>query len=344
MNRSALGRLVIRFHLMLTIRSFRNEDPPRLLELWRRVQQHRGDLAPSISLSLNQLQSQVLGLPMLDNRSIMLAFEEDTLLGYVHTTLAPTDDGYALDRSTGQICFLCIDPQYHDVPGAAAALIRASEEYLVGLGAQKIYGGSPSPSAPFYTGFYSGGEAVGILHSDKTAVDAFHAANYQVDQKTAWLCFDFRDYSQEITSETVSFYTELIIEIREVQEAKTWWEGCIQANGIWFDAIAFQAQTNRPVARLRTRISYPDTDNIMEMYGGTWIASLMELRVHPDFSGKGITQYLLGEVVRYLATQNQVARIETHVAEDSPLFPLLQNQSWQERDSGSIFVKNINET
>lgn len=329
---------------MLTVRSFRNEDPPLLLALWQKTQQRLDGFAPLLAPSLNQLQAQILGLPMLDNRSVMLAFEGNTPVGYIHTTLAPADDGYSLDRSTGQICFLCVDPQYHDVSGAATALIHAAENYLAGLGAQKIYGGSPSPSAPFYAGYYGGGEALGILHSDTPIIDAFHAAHYHVHQQTMWFHLNLRDYTSVIDLETVSYYAELAIEIHEVPEAKTWWEGCIQTNGIWFDALAYQVQTNRPIARLRTRISYPDTESILEMYGGTWIASLMELRVHPELTNAGTNRYLLGEVVRYLVAQNQIVQIEAHVAEDSPLFTLLRNQAWLERDSGSVFVKEINGT
>ena len=278
---------------------------------------------------------------MFDNRSVMLAFEKDVPIGYVHTTFAPTDNGYSFDLTTGQICFLCVDPEYHDVSGAATALIRAGEEYLSGLGARRIFGGSPSPSAPFYTAFYSGGEALGFLHSDQTVVNAFHAMNYQIHQKTAWFYFDLRNYAPEITLETIGYYAELAIEIREVSEAKTWWEGCIQANGIWFDATAYLAETNRPIARLRTRISYPDTESFLAMYGGTWLASFIELRAHPDFATEDIKRYLLEEVIRYLATQKQVVQIEAHAAEGTPLFALLHKRSWQERDSGSVFIKEL---
>ena len=326
---------------MLTVRSFRNEDPPRLLQLWKETQQRQGGCAPVLSLSLNQFQAQMLGLPMLDTQSIMLAIDDEAPVGYVHTTFVPTQDGHSFDNTTGQICFLCVDPQYSDISGAAAALIRAGENYLSGLGARKIFGGSPSPSAPFYTGFYSGGGAVGILHSDETTVNAFHVANYQIHQKTAWFHFDLRNHSPVIHVETVVYNDEFEVEINETPLAKTWWEGCAFTNGIWFDATAYLTRTNRPVARLRTRITYPDTENFLTMYGGTWLASLMELRVHPDFVDGGIEKYLLGELIRYLVAHNQVVQIEAHVATDSPLFSLLRNQSWLERDSGYVFVKEI---
>ncbi|MCL2710048.1 MAG: hypothetical protein FWE95_04120 [Planctomycetaceae bacterium] len=327
---------------MLTIRSFRNEDPPRLLELWQKTQSRRDGFSPLHSPSHNQLQAQILGQPMLDNRSIMLAFDDDTPVGYVHATLAPASDGHSFDLTTGQICFLCVDPKYPDASDAATALIQAGEDYLSGLGAQTIYGGSPSPSAPFYTGFYGGGEAMGILHADQTIIDAFLSADYSVHQKTSWFHFDLRHFSPEITPESAANYGILAIEIHEIPESKTWWEGCIQSTGMWFDAMVYQISTNRPVARLRMRVAYPDMESILALYGGTWIASLMELRVHPDFAADGTKKFLLDESVRYLSTHNQVVQIEAQVVEGSPLFELLRDQYWQKRGSGSVFVKTVN--
>ena len=126
---------------MLTIRPLRNEDPPKLLELWKRTQQRWDGYLPLPTLSFNQLQTQVLGLPMLDARSILMAFEGEMPVGYVHATFAPSDDGFSFDYTTGQICFLCIDSLYPDASGAAAALILSGENYLTELGARRIFGG-----------------------------------------------------------------------------------------------------------------------------------------------------------------------------------------------------------
>jgi len=305
------------------------------------MQRSREEQFSLVPLSFNTLQTQILGLPMLDTRSIMLAFDGVVPVGYIHTTFAPDKDGYSLDYTTGQICFLCVDPDYYDASGVAAELIRAGEDYLIDLGAQQIFGGSPPPSAPFYTGFYGGGAAVGFLCSDRAIINAFSVANYQIYQKTAWFHFDLQALATAITEETIGYYTDLEVEIRETSSAKTWWDGCALSNGIWFDATAYLTQGKRPIARLRMRIAYPDSETLLKMYGGTWLASLMELRVHPDYIGKGIALFLLGELIQYLATQNQHFHIEAHVTEGSPLFELLRNQMWQERDSGCIFVKTL---
>jgi ribosomal protein S18 acetylase RimI-like enzyme len=241
----------------------------------------------------------------------------------------------------GQICFLCVDSTCSDASRAAAALIHAGETYLWEQGAQKIFGGSPAPSAPFYTAFYGGAEAIGLFHSDDIVINAFHEAGYQIHQTTTWFHLELQNYSSSvITQETASYFGEVDIDINDIPIVKTWREGCALANGIWIDATVYLIRTNRPIARLRVRITHPDADNILAMYGRNWSASLMELRIHPDFVGKGLDKYILREMIRYLITHNQIVQVEAHVAADTPLFTLLHNQSWLERDIGYVFVKN----
>ena len=325
---------------MLTVRSFRNEDPPRLLELWEKNQKRPDPFGPPFPLSLNQFQTQILGLPMLDSRSLILAFDGDTPIGYIHTTFAPSKDGYGFNTDVGHICFLCVDPNYSDAFGAASSLIQAGEAYLANHGAKTIYAGSPSPSAPFYTGFYGGGEAVGILYSDETCIHAFQSENYQIHQKTCWYHYNIHDSLATLSSEMASCYSIYAIEISEVGKAKNWWEGCVLAYGMWFDALAFPIKENRPVARLRVRIAYPDVEHVSALYGGTWLASLVELRIRPDFSDDRMQTLLLSELLRYLVAHNQVVRIEAQAAKDSPLDTLLQKQGWQTRNTGVVMVKH----
>jgi len=278
---------------------------------------------------------------MLDARMVLIAFDDGTPTGYVHTMPVPSEDGYSFDHTAGQICFLCVDPQYPDASGAASELLEAGERHLTALGAQKIFGGSPSPSVPFYTGFHSGGEAVGLLLTDELVINAFRRANYEVYQKTVWFHYDLQDDIPTLTAELLAYADEIEVEIAETPPAKTWWEGCAFAHGIWFDATAYSLRSNRPVARLRTRVTYPDTENTLTMYGGTWLASLMELRVHPDFANEGIQKFLLGELIQYLISYNQIVQIEAHVAESTLLCTLLRSQSWIERGYGSVFVKEF---
>ncbi|MDR0522206.1 MAG: hypothetical protein LBH00_10185 [Planctomycetaceae bacterium] len=326
---------------MNTIRPYRNDDPPRLLDLWRRTQKCCEEHLPFIALSANHMQEQILGQPFFDRRAIMLAFEGREPVGYVHTSLNPLPDGSDFDGTAGTICFLCVDPASKDVPQTAAALIRAAEDYLLSLGVKTIYGGSPSPSVPFYSAFYGGGEPIGILHSDEFLIRAFEEQGYSLYQKTVCFHMNLRQYSPVYTPELVGWHADSTVSINEHPKARSWWEGCTFANGAWFDAIAYFNQTQRPIARLRIRLTYPNMENVFSLYGNTWLASLMELRVHPEFLDQNIASFLLEELLRYLAARNHIVRAAAHAAEQSLLYTLLKKHAWKEKDNGTVFIKEF---
>ncbi|MDR3182514.1 MAG: GNAT family N-acetyltransferase [Planctomycetaceae bacterium] len=323
---------------MLSIRPFRNADPPRLVELWRKCRYSSPQLFTP--LSLNQLQVQVFGIPMTDLRSVMLAFDDERLAGYVHTALAPAGDGSRTGDTTGHICFLSIDPEYPNQEEAGAGLIFAAEQYLADCGVQEIFGGSPSPSVPFYTGFYGGGEAIAVLRSDESAVKCFLDAGYSIHQKTVWFHLDIRNYEPPSMTDVLQWMNIVTVELNETPRAKSWWEGCILANGYWVEAMAFSNETTKPIARVRIRITCPDAEDDFAMYSGLWTASLMDIRVHPDYRHQGVAKFLLAELLQYLISRRQISHINAHIAEDSvALYALLNAMEWEQRDSGFIFFK-----
>jgi ribosomal protein S18 acetylase RimI-like enzyme len=326
---------------MLTIRPFHNADPPRLVELQRKYQQYkRQDIFSS--LSINQLQAQVLGLPMTDLRSIMLALDDDKLVGYIHTALSPDADGSRLDNTTGQICMLCADPGYPNQSEVLTSLIRAGESYLVDYGVQEIFGGSPTPAMPFYTGFYGGGEVIGFLQTDEVLVRGFLETGYRIDQKTTWFHLDMNKYEPLSSTDALAWLHTVTIEINDAPRAKSWYEGCILINGNWLEAMAFFNATGKPIARIRVRIACPNSDEPFVLYNGLWTASLIDIRVHPDFRHQGVGKFLLSELVRHLADRRQITQIDAHIAEDSlALYALLSGLYWEQREQGYIFYKHI---
>ncbi|MDR2754908.1 MAG: GNAT family N-acetyltransferase [Planctomycetaceae bacterium] len=326
---------------MLTIRPYRNEDPPRLLSLWKRSQR-QGTRTRLMSLSMNTLQMQTLGIPFLDRCSILLAFENQEPVGYIHTTLAPNADGFSLNRRSAHICFLCVDPAYHDLWGAARALLHSAEHYFVEQGVEEIYGGSPRPSAPFYIGFYGGSEPIAFFDSDQYLIQVFLEMGYQIFKNTARFHLDLFDYIPPMTSAMVQWHSKLDIEFNETPKPRTWWDACAYANFEWIEAVAFLSNTHRPVARIRVRIANPDIDEAQVLYGGTWDAGLMDVRVHPDFYRQGVAAYTLAEMLRYLVGKNQIRQIEAHIDEDSvSMYSLLRSLLWNQIDTGKIFRKEI---
>jgi ribosomal protein S18 acetylase RimI-like enzyme len=327
---------------MLTIRPFRNEDPPRLLSLWTKSQR-QGTRSQLMPLSMNTLQSQVLGLPFFDRRSIQLAFENHEPVGYIHTTLGPTPDGFGLNRRTGHICFLCVDPAYPDLRRVAHQLLCAGEQYLAGQGVEEIFGGSPRPSAPFYVGFYGGSEPIAFFDSDQYLIQVFLESGYQIFKNSARFHLELTDYLPPMTSAMVHWHTRLDIEFDEKPMVKSWWMACAHANFEWLETRAYLSATHRPVALIQIRITNPDAEEESQaLYGGTWDAGLMDTRVHPEFHRQGVAAYTLAETLRYLVGKKQIRQIEAHIDEDvTTMYPLLRSLLWNQIDTGKIFRKEI---
>lgn len=332
-----------RKEFMLTIRSFRNEDPPRLLALWKKSQIH-ANRSRLIPLTMGSMQMQVLGIPLFDLRSIILAFDGHVPVGYVHTCFGPNAEGSDFSDRSGQICFLCVDPEYSDPWGAARILLRAGEQYLLERGATEILGGSPRPSAPFYTGFYGGGEPIAIFDSDRCLGQVFQEAGYRSHCRTTRYHLNLTQYMPPVNINSVSWRSQTLVSFSESLKARNWWEACTLANYEWLEATAILKSTNRPVARIRIRIANPDTEMDDIMYGGTWDAALMDIRVHPDFQQKGVAAHTLAETLRHLVAKQDVMQIEAHTTDNLiSVNTLLQRFFWKEVDTGTIYRKTVRE-
>jgi ribosomal protein S18 acetylase RimI-like enzyme len=291
---------------------------------------------------MNSLQMQTLGTPFFDRRSVMLAFDADRAVGYVHCTPGPSADGSCLDPVTGQICFLCVDPAYPDRWGMAAALMTAAENYLTGLGAKVIFGGSPRYCAPFYFGFYGGSEPLAFFDSDQYITQTFLAAGYAPFKKTVRFHLNLTDYVSSMSPAMVGWSSRLELEHELPVYPKTWWQACAVANFQWMETMAYLSSSHRPIARILLRIANPDAEHDETLYGRTWDAGLMHIGVHPDFRHQGIAAYVLGETLQHLVQQQRVARIEAHIADDMPFtLNLLRSMKWNTVDTGTLFRKTV---
>ncbi len=330
---------------MLTIRPFRNSDPPLLLALWTQSR-NRDSRAELIPLSEKIIQMQTLGPPFFDRRSIMLAFQDRQPVGYVHATLGPSSDGSDLDHQTGQICFVAVDPsvapEVADSVSVTKALLQAAETYLIGLGCKEIFGGSPRPCAPFYTGFFGGAEPIGFFDSDVPLIQAFRESGYSVVKNTVRFHLDLHDFEPRVTMSSVEQMDKLDIVINRSPKPKTWWEACSFAHFAWLEVAAQLRSSGRTVARIRVRITKPDQEAKDAMRKTNCDAGLMDVRVLPDFHRQGVAAYTMGELLRHLARYCNVGQIEAHIADDTPtMFSLLRSLNWHEIDQGKVFRKMI---
>jgi len=153
-----------------SFRSFRNTDPPRLVEVWNQAFPGRG----AVSLrTATPLERFVLAKPYFDRDGLILAEENGVCLGFVHAGMVEAD---------GVVCLLAVR-QDRRRRGLGTELLRRAEDYLRGQGARTLYAGAAPPGCnPFYFGLYGGANCTGFLHSDAAAEPFFMKHGYRPAQ------------------------------------------------------------------------------------------------------------------------------------------------------------------
>lgn len=164
---------------MMELNSFRNCDAQGIVSVWNRQPPLRRRLR-EITASL--LEQHVFAKPYFDPGGLIVAREGDEIVGFLHAGFSPGAHTGELDRQWGLICQLVLDPTA--LPGVAAGLLAAGEEYLRQRGATEILGGSWGEHAPFYLGLYGGSRLPGVLNGDGAWVEALRAAGFREYRET----------------------------------------------------------------------------------------------------------------------------------------------------------------
>ena len=157
---------------MTEYRTFRNTDPPRLVEVWNQAFPGRGAVGLRTSTPLERF---VLAKTYFDPAGLILAIEDATCVGFVHAGFA-NRQGASVD---GVVCMLGVVPTQRR-RGIGTELLRRAEDYLRNRGAAQIYGGAAHGCNPFYFGLYGGAVCSGFLLSDATAEGFFTKRGYHV--------------------------------------------------------------------------------------------------------------------------------------------------------------------
>jgi len=159
---------------VITYRTFKNSDPPRLLQLWGKSDLGRG---AALGFSCDALDMFVLSQPFFDPRGIILAFEGELPVGFIHAGFGANATGTGLDHTVGVICAVMVRPEYRR-QGIGTELVRQAEVYLQSRGTSRFFAGESGTHNPFYLGLYGGSESVGFLESDPLAALFFQKLGY----------------------------------------------------------------------------------------------------------------------------------------------------------------------
>ncbi|MCL2305742.1 MAG: GNAT family N-acetyltransferase [Planctomycetaceae bacterium] len=322
---------------MLSIRPFRNSDPPKLLEVWQQFFSKESQKAVPISSPV--LSENVLGMPFFDNHGLFLAFDNDLPVGFAHASFGPNQSKSDLDPETGVIHLVMTVPAYPDQMELNRRLLEHCEKYLKNNGAKVIFGGSARSSVSFYTGLYGGCEPIGVYESDKPLIAAYQEFGYQTLYNTLRFTNDLRHFQVPFTPKSVVWRKKLIVNYYDTPPTENWFQACTTIRSNWFNATATLGPHGEKRAEVHIRttqqLDLPSVDGRIPS-----TAALVHLQVADGFLRQGIGTFLLGEVIRRLTIECHPSRIETIVMkEEEHLVQFFHKLGWQEGEQGRVFLK-----
>lgn len=315
---------------MIHYRTFKNTDPPAIVQVWNKALTGRGAVQLPGSLLLEQ---QVFAKPFFDREGLILAEEDGQVVGFGHAGFGPDLPQEQLSPKAGIICMLAVIPsnQRH---GVGAELLKRCEEYLQKRGAQQIFAGSAYPLDPFYLGIYGGSALPGVLASDQQAGNFFLQHGYEEYATT--LVFQ-RIVQRPLRMSDPRFMTlrkdcEIIAD--EAGAQPTWWQNSVLGMIEPLELTLVEKKTGKGLA------SAMITD--LGVYRATWNqlgVGVTNFLVQPEARRKGIGKFFLTQIIRFLQEQC-FSLVEIQVNETNEAGIALCHQlEFDQVDTGKVYQK-----
>jgi ribosomal protein S18 acetylase RimI-like enzyme len=312
-------------------RSFRNTDPPALVEVWNETFVGRGAVRLRHS---SPLEHHVFAKPYFDPAGLIVAEDNGTAVGFVHAGFGANETETALSSTSAVICILGVVPSRR-CQGIGTELLRRAEAYLRGRGATTLYAGPTHLLDPFYLGLYGGSEMPGFLASDPLAQPFFERHSYQVQQTT--LVFQ-RRLERPINVADGRFAAHRLrydLRILPRKTVGTWWQEATLGLLEPFDFRLEDKQNGQVVAQT----------SVWEMVDFSWRWSqpsvgLTELAVRPELRRQGLAKFLLTQILRYLQDQFfGIVEVQTS-DKNEPAIQLLRSLGFEQVDIGRSFRRS----
>jgi GNAT superfamily N-acetyltransferase len=315
---------------MIRYLAFLNTDAPALVEFWNRQTGRRALTQP---MTLVLLEECVFSKPYFDRHGLLVAKEDDRLVGFAHAGFAASADGMRLNAEAGAVNLVLVaeHPQREQI---ARGLLEASESYLIDRGVRTLWAGCVQPAHGFYLGLYGGSESPGVLESDADSLALFRNAGYAEVEQHAILQRQLASFRPPVDRQQVQIRRRYHVE-SEVNPPSA---SCLEA---WtmepFDRVRhrlFKHGAGEACGSVMTRCRGSLSGN-----SGASILSLDGLHVPAEQRGQGLGAFLLAEALRS-AQESGAALAEVQVPQSNPpALALFKKLGFQQVDRGWVLRK-----
>jgi ribosomal protein S18 acetylase RimI-like enzyme len=311
-------------------RTFRNTDPPGLVEVWNAAFTGRGAVRLQGCL---WTEFFLFAKPYFDPNSLIIAEADRQIVGFAWTGFGPNDSESALDTNSGVVCLLGVAPS-HRRQGIGSELLRRAEMYLRLRGSQNLFAGPMYPLNPYTFGLYGGSNSAGFLDSDPLARPFFEQRGYAVARS----CLVFRHLLKKALQVADGRFAAHRLRYKIFTgpfQRTTWWQECILG----------------PVELYEYRLQDKLTGKVaahallweMETYVPSWnehAIGITEIAVAEELRRQGLAKFLMAQTLRYLQDQFYNA-VEIQIPSDnSTAIQLLRGLGFEQMDAGHVYRKS----
>lgn len=319
---------------MIEYRSFRNTDPPGLVDVWNETCAGRG-CYPLRNPSL--FDRWILSKPYFDPDALVVAEDTETqkVVGFALSGFGPNAEQTGLAKNVGIICTVQVLPAARR-KGVGKELLTRSEAYLARNGATELRVGSMWPQNPYLFGLYGGSNSPGFLESDE-GVGPFLEANGYVKRESV-LVFQRRLDSALAVADGRFPILRKRYDIQLLRQAAvgSWWVECIWGVLEPVEFRAFDKLTGMPAARAV----------VWELEGFNWrwkfpSAGILDVQVRPDLRKQGVGKLLVFHILRFLQDQFfGIGELQVR-ASDPAAVGLCKSVGFEQVDVGWVYVRPL---
>jgi ribosomal protein S18 acetylase RimI-like enzyme len=315
---------------VIQYRTFRNTDPPALVDLWNDCFTGRGAAYLRGTILLEYF---AFAKPYFDPNGLILAEAGNQVVGFVLAGFGPTADGAALDRHAGVVCLLGVAPAFRR-QGIGSELLRRGEEYLRQQGAAELHAGPTGALNPYTFGIYGGSESSGFLESEPLARPFLERRGYRVHDTALVLQRSLETPLNVSDVRFVNHRSRYDIYAGPLK-TKSWWRECVLGPVELHEYRLQDKNTSATVARL--------TLWEMETFGPRWnehAIGMSDFEVVPELRRQGMGKFFLLQVLRHLHEQF-FTLLEIHVREsDEAGLNLLRLFGFRQVDRGLAYRRD----
>ncbi|MFM8633243.1 MAG: GNAT family N-acetyltransferase [Planctomycetia bacterium] len=315
---------------MIEFRCFRNDDPPRLADVWRSAELGPSAMQPMTSALL---EAAVFSKPYFDREGLIVAVDGERTVGFAHAGFGPTADRHGIDPRIGTTLLVVVVPHAeHEAIGDG--LLKRTESFLRGRGATTLLGGGSSAMRSFYLGLYGGSDLPGILDSSPAMQAVFRRAGYGVAERIAVVRRRLSGFRPPVNRLQLAIRRNTVMRVIDEPGRRTWWEAAT-TTGIALRRYELRNQAEE----LLGAASFWDMQPLSSAWGVT-AAGLMHVDIVGPRRRQGLAKYLVAEAMHDLADEG-VSLVEAHVSDaNTAAMKLFEALGFEAVEYGAIFRRD----